>query len=33
MLITLLLWAYLLPLGWLYGRLTLYLLAKTFQAG
>jgi hypothetical protein len=31
MLITLLLWAYLLPLGWLYGRLTLYLLAKTFR--
>ncbi len=33
MLITLLLWAYLLPLGWLYGRLTLYLLAKTFRLG
>ena len=31
MLITLLLWAYLLPLGWLYGRLTLYLLAKIFR--
>ncbi len=31
MLITLLLWTYLLPLGWLYGRFTLYLLVKSFR--
>lgn len=31
MLITLLQWVYLLPLGWLYGRLTLHLLARAFH--
>ena len=31
MLVSLLLWAYLLPLGWLYGRLTLHLLARSLH--
>ncbi|MCD4674008.1 MAG: hypothetical protein K8R77_15200 [Anaerolineaceae bacterium] len=31
MLITLLLWAYLLPLGWLYGRFTLHVLAHSLK--